>query len=123
MLLAAGFATGNWVFDYLGVLQYETPACFFAFSSEFLWRWLDHPGGLLLYAGRFLRQFYHYEWLGALVASLVITALGGLLYHVRARCGEKVGIFHTFLPCVGLLALHSTSTLTIGLVGVSGALP
>ena len=86
LLFFCSFIVYNWIFDYVILLQYGTSDCFFLFGREFLAEWLDHPGGLLLYASRFLRQFYHYEWLGSLILSLLITCFGLLLYLVLKRC-------------------------------------
>ena len=133
LLFFCSFVVYNWIFDYVLLLQYGTSECFFLFGREFLAEWLDHPGGLVLYASRFLRQSYRYEWLGSLTLSLLITCFGLLLYLVlkrfRSECsaispiqesseGEQhlssdrtarhsVGILHVFLPCVFLLSLHS----------------
>jgi len=107
LLIFGTFVVYNWVFDYVMVLQYGTSDCFFLFSGEFLAEWLDHPGGLLFYAGRFLRQFYHYEWLGALVVSSLISGFGLSLYLVLKQFRPSAGIFPTLLPCVFLLSLHS----------------
>lgn len=120
-LFAAAFVACLVVFDYIVVLQYETPASFFVFSREFLARWLDHPGGLLIYADRFLRQFFHYEQLGALVISASITGIGILLYLVRKRLGGEIGIFHTFFPCLFLLSPHCASLFTVGILVNCGA--
>jgi len=107
----------SWIFDYVLVLQYGTFDCFFLFSREFLVEWLDHPGGLLFYAGRFFRQFYHYEWLGALVIALVLTYFGASLYLILKRLRGSVSLFHAFFPCVILLSLHSVGVdIAIGLL-------
>ena len=121
LLSLSTFAASGWLFDYVLILQYETPAAFFLFDRQFLLQWLDHPGGFLIYGGRFLRQFYHCEWLGALVVSSLITWQGILLCLIRMRLGHGISIFHTLAPCLALLALHSASTLTVGLLVSSGA--
>ncbi|MBT4498138.1 MAG: tetratricopeptide repeat protein [Gemmatimonadetes bacterium] len=123
LLLLFGFASVayGWLFAYVPVLQYEAPDCFFSFGREFLLEWLDHPGGLLLYAGRFLRQFYHYTWLGALVIAAAVTAFTLLLYLVQKRLSPSVPLFHTFFPGLFLLVLHPISTATIGLIAASVA--
>jgi tetratricopeptide (TPR) repeat protein len=116
LLFASSFAAYNWIFGYVTALQYETPDCFFVFGYAFLAEWLDHPGGLLVYAGRFFRQFYHYEWLGALTIASLLTAFGLLLYLVRRKLSQTAGIFHTFFPCTFLLALTAGTDVTLGLI-------
>ena len=85
LLLISSFVLYNWVFDYVIVLQYESSDCFFLFGREFLLQWLDHPGGLLLYASHFLRQFYHYTWLGALVIAVSVTCACASFYLILKR--------------------------------------
>lgn len=115
---ALAFGLYCWVFDYIIVLQYESAESFFLFGAEFFGQWLDRPGGMLLYTGRFLRQFYHYEWLGALVAAVSITASVAAFALVLARLGR--GVFHLSLTAAALLVLHIQGTdLTPGLFVVS----
>lgn len=122
LLFCGSCAVYNWIFDYVTVLQYGTSDCFFLFGREFLAKWLDHPGGILFYAGRFLRQFYHYPWLGALAISSLFTGFGFLLYLVLKRLRRRVSLFHAFFPCVFLLSLHSSGVdVAIGLMAVCGA--
>ena len=106
LLAIFSFVVYNWIFGYVIVLQYQTNYCFFVFSREFLMQFLDRPGGLLAYAGRFLGQFYHYPWLGALIVSALVTCFGAALFVVLKRLRRTVSIFHTFFPCTLLLVLH-----------------
>ena len=106
LLAIFSFVVYNWIFGYVIVLQYQTNYCFFVFSREFLMQFLDRPGGLLAYAGRFLGQFYHYPWLGALIVSALVTCFGAAFFVVLKRLRRTVSIFHTFFPCTLLLVLH-----------------
>ncbi|MEW6754626.1 MAG: DUF6057 family protein [Candidatus Latescibacterota bacterium] len=121
LLFALCFATYAWVLDYVILVQYESPASYFVFDRQFLAQWLDHPGGLVLYAGRFLRQFFHFEWLGALVISSLAVLLALLLYGIRGRLGQSPTAFHTLAPCILVVALYSASTFTVGLVAACAA--
>lgn len=116
LLFASTFAVYTWLLGYLIPLQYETSSSFFLFGRPFLAPWLDYPGGLLLYVGRFFRQLFRYQWLGALTIATLVSACGLLLHGIRRRLGQPVGIFHTLAPCACLLALHGAGTLTTGLL-------
>lgn len=120
-LFAFALATHAWVLDYVVLLQYESPASYFVFDRQFLSQWLDHPGGLMLYAGRFLRQFFRYAWLGALVVASLAASLGLLLHGIRSRLAPRPTLFYTLVPCLFVVALYSASTLTVGLLAVGAA--
>lgn len=116
-------AAYSWVFDYVIVLQNAAPDSFFLFTSRFLTQWLDRPGGLLAYAGHFLRQFYYLPWLGALVIAASITAFGSVWYLSLRRQDRDPAPIYTLLPCALVLALQEGgSNLSIGLAGTCGAL-
>lgn len=124
LLFAASFLLLNWGYGYVIVYQSETNDCFFLFGGPFLQEFFDHPAAPLRYAGRFLGQLFHYRWLGALIVSATITCFGFLFHRVLAKLEETVPVSQTLLPCLLLLALH-TSTLyvlhdTLGLCMVCG---
>jgi len=113
------------IYDYVILLQGKAATCFFVFSGEFLSEFLDRPGGILYYAGRFLGQFYHYKWLGALTVSGSIACFGALIYLVLAKLTRDLHIFGTFLLCILLSALHTSTRYvihdTVGLITICGA--
>ncbi|HUT93980.1 MAG TPA: DUF6057 family protein [Thermoguttaceae bacterium] len=113
------------VYDYVIDFQSETNDCFFLFGRPFWLTFLDHPAGPVRYAGRFLGQFYHHQWLGALIVSASITCFGLLFHHVPARFGGTASVAQTLLPCVLLLALHASTLVlvqdTLGLCASCGA--
>lgn len=124
-LFAVSFLVLNWTYGYVIAFGSETNDCFFMFGRPFLLEFLDHPAGPLRYAGRFLGQFCHYRWLGALIASACITCFGVLFHRVLAKLDGTVSVSQTLLPCALLLALH-TSTIyelydTLGLCASCGA--
>jgi len=121
------FLAFYWVYDYVIGFQSETNDCFFLFGRPFWLTFLDHPAGPVRYAGRFLGQLYHFRWLGALIVSASITCFGFLFHRVLVKLQRTVPVSQTLVPCVLLLALH-TSTLvlvqdTLGLCASCGALP
>ncbi len=127
--LAAIFATSflafSFLYDYVIGFQSETNDCFFLFGGSFLAEFFDRPAGLLGYAGRFVGQFYHHRWLGALIVSASVTCFGALFHRVLAKLDGEVPVAKTVLPCILLLTLHlSTLCLvqdTLGLIADCGS--
>ena len=109
LLFVVSFLVFYWLYDYVISFQSETNDCFFLFGSPFLLEFLDHPAGPLRYAGRFLGQFYHIRWLGALVVSACITSFGVLFHRVLVKLDGDVPVSKTILPCVLLLALQMST--------------
>ncbi len=108
-LFVVSFLVLHWVYGYVIVIQSETNDCFFVFGHQFLMDFLDHPAGLLCYAGRFLGQFYHHTWLGALVVCSCITCFGILFHRVLSTRNTTAHISLTLIPCILLFALHTST--------------
>jgi len=125
-LFAALFVVLNYLYGYAIAFQSETNNCFFMFGREFLWGFLDHPGGMLRYAGRFLGQFYHHVWLGALIVSIAVVGLCVAFHGVLSRLRSTPNDLHALLPGVLLAALHTSNVYlihdTLGLAASCGAL-
>lgn len=124
VLFVLSFLVLHWIYGHVVVIQSETNDGFFMFGRHFLLEFLDHPGDLLRYAGRFLSQFYHYQWLGALIVSACIACLGVLFHRILVKLNGTAHVSQTLLPCLFLLALH-TSTIyviydTLGLCASCG---
>lgn len=124
-LFFASFVALNWIYGYVIAFQSETNDCFFLFGRQFLMEFFDHPAGPLRYAGRFFGQFYHYRWVGALIASVWISCFGILFYLVLAKLGRPVSISKVLIPCALLLTLHTSCVYvlhdTLGLCASCGA--
>ena len=110
MLFAACFLVLDSIYGYVIGFRAETNDCFFIFGRQFLLKFLDYPAGPLRYAGRFLGQFHHYQWMGALIVSASITGFGVLFYGVLLKLDKTAPMSRALLPCILLLGLH-TSTL------------
>lgn len=125
VLFAVSLVAYQSVYGYVVTFQSDSNDCFFVFGRPFLEEFLDHPAGPLRYAGRFLGQFYHYEWLGALIVSASITCFGLLFHRVLVKLDAGASVAQTLLPCVLLLALHASTLVlvhdTLGLCASCGA--
>jgi len=106
------------IFEYVLALKRETPYSFFLFDRQFLAGFLALPGGLMLYAGRFLEQFYENPALGALVIAVVVTGFGILLHGVLKRLMGRAALFCALLACVVLATTQSSVIvdITLGLI-------
>lgn len=125
VLFAISFFALHWVYGYVVVIQSETNDGFFMFGRQFLLEFLDRPAGLLRYAGRFLSQFYHYQWLGALIVSTCIACFGVFFHRILVKLNGAAHVSQTLLPCLLLLALHTSTVYvihdTLGLLASCGA--
>lgn len=124
-LFAVSFVAFQWVYYYVIAFQSDTNDCFFVFGRPFLMEFLDHPAGPLRYLGRFLGQFYHYPWLGALIVSGSIACFGLLFHRILVKLDRNASAAQTLVPCVLLLALHASTLVlahdALGLCGSCGA--
>lgn len=114
VLFVASFLLFDSAYGYVIGFQSETNDCFFMFGRPFLETFFDHPAGPLRYAGRFLGQFYHYRWLGALVLSASITCFGVLFHRVLVKLRRTGSVGWTLLPCALLLVLHTSTRVLVG---------
>ncbi len=79
-------------------LHYYEQMQMFQFSCQYFWETVLLPGGLADYLGRFLTQFYHITWAGALIMAL----LYGLVYvtswlAIRDKLTGKNSLFWSIL--------------------------
>jgi hypothetical protein len=55
------------------ILYFQETQSLFVFTGDYLNKFLQKPGALLEYSARFLSQFYHARFTGALIAAAVLT--------------------------------------------------
>lgn len=108
LLFASCFCVFNSIYGYVIVFQSKSNDCFFMFGRPFLKEFLDHPGGLLVYAGRFLGQFYHYRWLGAFVVAACVVSFAIVFREILTKLSGKAHLTQILVPCVLLVALHTS---------------
>ncbi len=109
VLFVVTFLAFSWAYGYVIAFKIDTNDCFFLFGRSFLLEFLDHPAGPIRYAGRFLGQFYHYQWLGALIVAACVTGFGLLFHRILATREKTVPILQVLLPCILLLSLHTST--------------
>ena len=90
------------------VLTANRDLTLFIWSPEYLHSFLDHPGGLLEYAGSFLNQFYRFRFAGALVLTGVIATGYFATGSLAARISGKNELFVIgLLTALLLLGMHN----------------
>ena len=74
-------------FSFFGnyILYFQETQSLFIFSKEYLHEHLLKPGAFLEYIARFLSQFYHQRFPGALVVSLILTLPLIIVYKINKR--------------------------------------
>jgi hypothetical protein len=88
-----------------GIFFYQENNSLFIFSSDYIQKFTSKPGGLLVYAGNFLTQFYFNSFYG----SIILSSLLFLFYVVLIKLDERLTANRSF----SLLFLLLTSCLLL----------
>lgn len=83
---------------------WQKPVFFLDFS--FFTPYLTYPGGLVEYADELITQLFYYQWLGALIITLMIAFIT-LLTRIFLKKFCHNNMLYYF-PALFLIALHST---------------
>lgn len=75
-------------------VQYQELFQMFLFTPSYFFERVSEPGGLAMYLGNFLIQFFYYAWMGALAIALLLV----LLQREIAWITKTVGGNNTFYP-------------------------
>jgi len=98
-------------FCFLGnyVLYFQETQSLFIFSGDFLHQRLLKPGGLLEYAGRFLKQFYAGRVEGSLIISSVLALVPYLFHRINRRLlpGNSLSLPLMLIPAVLMMIMQA----------------
>ncbi|MDR1644502.1 MAG: DUF6057 family protein [Tannerellaceae bacterium] len=128
--LSLVFGMSVWVFFgyfYRYHLIYQEQYQLFLFSSDYMTETVGRIGGAADYVSRFLTQFYHTPWVGALLIALLLTALQRLVAGIARHIGGKATLHAplSFLPSIAYGALlcdeHYMLTGVVAVTGVVAA--
>jgi hypothetical protein len=73
-------------------LQFHARSPIFFTGQDYLWEFLDYPGGPVHYLASFLQQFYQQPWAGAAVTTFLTWGVCGLIGSVlRPVAGSWTG--------------------------------
>ena len=88
-----------WLFLYPHAISYQEQYQLFLWTGDYLLEELKVAGGLSQYIGEFIVQFYHIEWLGALLLGCVYAAMSFLVFKAM----KSKGVLLALIPAVLLL--------------------
>jgi hypothetical protein len=91
------------------LFSYQENNILFIFSREYLLQFADKPGGLLIYTGNFLTQFYHLPLLGTSILTGLMVMAFILFRELSVILGAKqpLRIFFALLPASILILLQT----------------
>lgn len=91
------------------ILSFQEEQFLFLFSGDYLNGFLDHPGGLLEYAGRFLMQFYSFPFAGSLLIAIALTLPGILAFMILKKLNANKALLLPFsvMPSILLMLMQN----------------
>jgi hypothetical protein len=104
----------------LDIFPYQENQIMFIYNSDYLFQYLSRPGGLLVYAGNFITQFYFIPLFGPLVLAALITLTAFVCYKI-ARAIYNAGPFLlavSLIPtCILILQQSDYNTQIFNILG------
>jgi hypothetical protein len=91
-----------------GIFYFQESRVLFIFSTGYVSNFTNIPGGLLVYAGNFLTQFYYYPVIGSAIYALLLC----LSFHVFRKLtlvsdAGQLPVLLAYLPVSAVLLLQS----------------
>jgi hypothetical protein len=91
------------------VLYFQETQSLFVFSWDYIDKYLQKPGGLLEYTGRFITQFYAGKLAGSLILSVILTLPGVMLLFIHRRKfqGFSLSVLFILIPSCLLMLMQA----------------
>jgi hypothetical protein len=91
-----------------GHFFYQEHSSLFIFTADYLQKFTSKPGGLLIYAGNFLTQFYYNPVTGSLIISVLLILICVVINKIlrMMSISASFSLFFSLLPSCALLALQ-----------------
>jgi hypothetical protein len=91
------------------ILFFQENQSLFLSSGQYLYDFLIKPGGLLVYSGKFLTQFYHNEFTGALILASIITSVYYLSIQLLSflKFDQSYARLFALIPACSLVLMQS----------------
>jgi len=87
----------------------------FLFDKTFLFKHLNHPGGITEYLSQYLSQFLYFKWLGALIITLIVWLITYVTRKIVISAGlQRNVLILTLIPAITLIFLHGKYQYRIG---------
>jgi hypothetical protein len=98
-----------------GVFFYQENRTLFIFSADYLQKFTEKPGGLLVYAGNFLTQGYFNALYGSLLVSVLLILISVFFIKIirQLSADRSYSLFLILLPSCLLLLLQTRYDLFI----------
>jgi hypothetical protein len=77
----------------------------FQFTPEYFSLFAAAPGGILMYVGKFITQFFFYPWMGVFIVAFLLLGIQMLLNKLFTLPGSLWAI--SFIPSIFLLILQT----------------
>lgn len=82
-------------------VQYHELFQMFLFTPAYFFERVSEPGGMALYVGNFLVQFFYYAWMGALIIAGLLVLLQRIITSITSKFGLNNAFYPlTFLPSI-----------------------
>jgi len=107
IFLVAAFGYFYLVGNY--ILYFQETQSLFIFSGEYLHQYFLKTGGPLVYAAKFLTQFYAGKFSGSFILSVILTLPGIVLYIINKRLihGISFSLLFLLIPSCLMLLMQS----------------
>lgn len=109
-----------WAFPYRAALGYREEMQLFQTTGTYFSALTARPGGISVYIGEFLTQFFNNYWIGAAVMSLLMVMFGVSCYLICIAFAKKapkiVNFLLAILPLIFLWLFLGNQDVTLGFV-------
>jgi len=91
------------------LFRYQENSSLFIYTSEYLKKFIDKPGGLIEYTGNFLMQGYYSPLYGSISVALIILVFYFILLKAGRKLTDKIHLIRIFalLPALMLLVAQT----------------
>ena len=81
----------------------------FVFSADYILNFIDKPGGMLIYSGNFLTQFYFNPLIGSIIISILLVLISIVLNGISRSMGvgRTFSLLFVLLPSASLMLMQS----------------
>lgn len=102
------------------IFPYQENQILFIYNSDYLFQFLSRPGGLIVYAGNFITQFYFNPLFGSFVVSAFITLTAFVCYRIARAfyIGGPSLLAVSLIPsCILILIQSDYNTQIFNIIG------
>lgn len=109
-----------WAFPYRAALGYREEMQLFLTTAAYFANFAARPGGIAIYIGEFLTQFFNNFWIGAAVMSGLLILFLSLCYIINnrfaSRCSTLTNFLLSIIPLIALWLFYGNPDVTLGFI-------